>query len=105
MLRLHPEIVRAVAVLLRFWRDSGKPAPPRVSGNISEYAEWFRVVGGMLAAAGYTRVLANLVEIQTVGNDAEFEGAEVLDRLYAWHELRPFTAGELAARLVAEGVR
>ncbi|MCQ2356125.1 MAG: hypothetical protein MJ014_03780 [Methanocorpusculum sp.] len=105
VLRLHPEIVRAVAVLLRFWRDSGKPAPPRVSGNISEYAEWFRVVGGMLAAAGYTRVLANLVEIQTVGNDAEFEGAEVLDRLYAWHELRPFTAGELAARLVAEGVR
>lgn len=100
---MHPEVIWAFAVFARHWADCGKPAPAPVAGNISEYAEWHRVVCGQLYAAGYTQVLTNLHDVQTAENDAETEGRDLLARIYLWKKTTPFTSGELAAKLLAEG--
>jgi len=45
---MHPQAVWGAAVLLRFWHDAGEPAFRLASGNLSEFPEWVRVVGGRL---------------------------------------------------------
>ena len=99
----HPEIIWAFAVFARHWNDLGQPAPAAVQGNIAEYAEWYRIVCGQLFAAGYTRMLTDIHDVQTTENDAETEGCDLLDRLYFWKKDTPFTTGELTAKLLTEG--
>ncbi|MDV0440938.1 hypothetical protein [Methanorbis furvi] len=100
---MHPQAVWGVAVLLRFWQQAGEPAFRLVSGNLSEFPEWLRVVGGALAHAGWSAVLANQGEMQSEENEADVEGAELVAALYAVFGERAFSAKALLKILVAEG--
>ena len=78
-LKLHPEIIKAAAVLLRYWKEAGEPNPPKCSGNISEYPEMYRIICGMLHYAGYKNVLANMGDIQNTEDESIAEGIEFLE--------------------------
>ncbi len=100
---MHPQAVWGVAVLLRSWRDAGEPAFQLASGNLSEYPEWLRIVGGALAHAGYSEVLANQGEMQTEENAADADGADLLAALYAVFGEERFSAKALLKVLLEEG--
>lgn len=42
-------------------------------------------------------------DIPTEENDAEIEGRDLIARIRLWRKTAPFTSGELAAKLLAEG--
>ena len=100
---MHPQAVWGAAVLLRFWQQAGEPAFRLSSGNLSEFPEWLRVVGGVLAHAGWTEVLANQGAMQAEENAADTEGAELVTALYAVFGTERFSAKALLKVLVAEG--
>ncbi|ABN06482.1 hypothetical protein Mlab_0306 [Methanocorpusculum labreanum Z] len=100
---MHPKIVRAFAVFLKNWIAKGRPAPPPCPGNLAEYPQWYSVIAGSLYAAGFSRVLSNLDEIQTEENEAETEGCELLSRLFAAFGSEVFTAAGLKTAMIREG--
>ncbi|HJK78277.1 MAG TPA: hypothetical protein O0Y06_02745 [Methanocorpusculum sp.] len=100
---MHPQAVWGAAVLLRFWQQAGEPEFRLASGNLSEFPEWLRVVGGTLAYAGWTEVLANQGEMQTQENAADTEGAELMTALHAVFGEERFSAKALLKVLVTEG--
>ncbi len=102
---MHPQAVWGAAVLLRFWQDAGEPVFRLSSGNLSEFPEWLRVTGGVLAHAGWTQVLANQGEVQTEENAADAEGAELVAALHAVFGEERFSAKMLLKVLLAEGER
>ncbi|MDE2521655.1 MAG: hypothetical protein O0X93_00665 [Methanocorpusculum sp.] len=100
---MHPQAVWGAAVLLRCWQDAGEPAFRLADGNLSEFPEWLRVVGGVLAHAGWPELLANQGEVQTQENAADTEGAELMAALYAVFGEEQFSAKALMKVLVTEG--
>lgn len=61
------------------------------------------MVGGTLAHAGWTEVLANQGEMQTQENAADTEGAELVTALHAVFGTERFSAKALLKVLVTEG--
>lgn len=55
-------LVWAVHVLVLWWMQQGRPAPTKIRST--RHAEWCRVVGGILSAAGFNDFLGNQVEFQ-----------------------------------------
>ncbi|MDE2519153.1 MAG: hypothetical protein O0W93_07050, partial [Methanocorpusculum sp.] len=100
---MHPQAVWGAAVLLRCWQDAGEPAFRLADGNLSEFPEWLRVVGGVLAHAGWPELLANQGEVQTQENAADTEGAELMAALYAVFGEEQFSAKALMKVLVTDG--
>ncbi|MDE2443155.1 MAG: hypothetical protein O0X49_02090, partial [Methanocorpusculum sp.] len=100
---MHPQAVWGAAVLLRCWQDAGEPVFRLADGNLSEFPEWLRVVGGVLAHAGWPELLANQGEVQTQENAADTEGAELMAALYAVFGEEQFSAKALMKVLVTEG--
>ena len=103
--KLHPLAVWGVAVLHKYWIQKGKPAPHECAGNVSEYKEWYYEVCGMLEAAGYTHILDNLRDLQTLDNDADAETAGFLNALWERFGKIPFTPTDLTRIILAEGER
>lgn len=99
----HAEAVRSFVVLRRFWEQRGRPAPLPCTGNISQYADWYFEICGMLCAAGFCRVLSNLGEVQTSENSEDEEGAAFVNALYAEFKDREFSAAEFASVVNEEG--
>lgn len=100
---MHAKLVWAFSVFLKNWISKGRPAPPPLPGNLSEYPEWFSTIAGSLYAAGFSRVLSNLGEVQTGDNEAETEGCELLARLDAMFGTEMFSPAGLKAVLIREG--
>ncbi|MEA5037152.1 hypothetical protein SDC9_29206 [bioreactor metagenome] len=100
---MHPRAVWAFAVFLKNWIAKGRPKPPQRPGNLSEYPKWYATIAGSLYAAGFSKVLSNLDEVQTAENEAETEGCELLSRLDAVFGSEVFTAAGLKAALIREG--
>ena len=100
---MHAKLVWAFAVFLKNWISLGRPSPPPLPGNLSEYPEWFSTIAGSLYAAGFSRVLSNLGEVQTGDNEAETEGCELLARLDAMFGTEMFSPAGLKAVLIREG--
>ncbi len=90
-------------MFLKNWIAKGRPAPPPCPGNLAEYPQWYAVIAGSLYAAGFSRVLSNLDEIQTGENEAETEGCELLSRLFAAFGSEMFTAAGLKTAMIREG--
>ena len=99
---LHPKIIWAFAVLYQKWKNAGFPAPPKCSGDISEYPEWDYRVRGMLYHAGYTRMLENQGIMQTRDNEADIEGAGLVLMLKNKFPEGFFTPGRVRAVLEKE---
>ena len=99
---LHPLAVWAVAVLHKYWIQKGKPAPHECAGNVSEYKKWYYEVCGMLEAAGYTHILDNLRNVQTIDNDADAVTAGCLNALWELFRKTPFTATDLTQAILNE---
>lgn len=100
---MHAKLVWAFAVFLKNWISLGRPSPPPLPGNLSEYPEWFSTIAGSLYAAGFSRVLSNLGEVQTGDNESETEGCELLARLDAVFGGEMFSPAGLKAALIREG--
>lgn len=100
---MHPKLVWAFAVFLKNWIAKGRPAPPPCPGNLSEYPEWYSIIAGSLYAAGFSKVLSNMDEVQTAENEAETEGCELLSRLFAKFGSEMFSPAGLKTVLVQEG--
>ncbi len=100
---MHAKLVWAFSVFLKNWISKGRPAPPPLPGNLSEYPEWFSTIAGSLYAAGFSRVLSNLGEVQTGDNEAETEGCELLARLDTMFGTEMFSPAGLKGVLIREG--
>ncbi len=99
---LHPKIIWAFAVLQQNWMNAGCPAPPKCSGDISEYPEWDIQVRGILSHAGYTHMLENQGFLQTGDNEADMEGAALIVMLQKTFPEGVFTPGRVRAVLEKE---
>jgi len=98
----QPKIIWALAVLYQNWKTAGYPAPPKCSGDISEYPEWDHHVRGLLFHAGYTRMLENQGELQTGENDSDIEGAGFITTLKKKFPEGVFTPGRVRSVLEKE---
>ena len=98
----QPKIIWAFAVLYKSWKAAGYPAPPKCSGDISEYPEWDHLGRGILFHAGYTRMLENQGELQTGENDSDVEGAGLITMLKKKFPEGSFTPGRVRAVLEKE---
>ncbi|HJJ53204.1 MAG TPA: hypothetical protein O0X66_01720, partial [Methanocorpusculum sp.] len=98
----HPNIIWAFSVLYQSWKNAGYPAPPKCSGDISEYPECDLLVRGILFHEGFTRMLENQGELQTGENDADIEGAALITMLKMKFPDGVFTPGRVKAVLEKE---
>ncbi len=79
----RPELVRAVAILVRHWLALGKPTPTKVRVKaLGSFEGFYDVVGGILEAAGVPGFLENLDVLQAEGNE---EGREWREFVGSWH--------------------
>lgn len=102
---LYPSIIWSIATIHNYWVSNGSPAPTPCTGNISEYAEWYNEIGGMLQHAGYTHILENLKDAQTDYNEADNTAADLLNALgRTFPDGKRFTTTELQERITEEAV-
>lgn len=78
-------LVWAVHVLVKWWIQLGKPNSP--TAQSSRHAEWCRVMGGILHAAGYKDFMANQREFQHA-SAAGYDAAAAFCAQW-WFELGP----------------
>jgi hypothetical protein len=101
-IRIHPEIVRALLVLILWWVQLGKP---RVQGHLkASFEGWHGIVGGVLEAAGVLGFLAGDSEAEAEFDD---EGREFRDFLDVWFERfgsRPVRPVQLLRLALDEGL-
>ena len=110
----HPEFLRWLVILHKYWVQKGRPAATGIEGNFSAYPTLLREVVPMFQAAGFTQVLQNLKDIQTEENEADAEiiavieairkegvdGKEITVGAFDNPKTTKFTAKELVTKLI-----
>jgi len=97
ILKIRGDIINAVLVLAHGWFSANQPAS--TSPIIGGFAEWSKVVGGILMYAGITGFLSNLERLYEIIDD---EGPQWESFLIALHEIfqsTPVTTAEICKEL------
>jgi hypothetical protein len=94
------DLVRAALVMVRHWIQSGRPGP--VEGTIEEasYRLWWKVIGGILGAAGYQGFLANRREFRERANTERAAHAAFCHEWYEWAHQNRRHLGATTAELL-----
>lgn len=93
-------LVAALLTIARAWFAAGRPEAPPSIPRIGNFEQWCRVVGGILAHAGFAAFLANL---RGHWREADREEAEWEAFLRAWYTVlgeAKVRAGELTTALL-----
>jgi hypothetical protein len=99
----HPNVIWSVGVILNNWiNNHGRPCPPKLNGNFSEFASLYDFVGGMMHSAGYNNVLGNIAQIQEEENEAEITGAKLIKVLLERFPDGTFTTSDIINQMKTE---
>ena len=100
ILELRPDILAALYALVRDWTDAGKPAASTINPN---FEAWSRIVGGIVAHAGFGAITSTAAPVNAPDPDA-LDMATLAEKLHAERQAAAVTFPELVALARANGL-
>lgn len=99
---MHPKIIGAVAMMIRYWNNQGKPPAKAPNGNFSEYSDLYNFIGGVMSCCGFNHYLDNMKEVQTITNNKDVESSTVVNLIKRKFGYNTFTCQDLYKVLCSE---
>jgi hypothetical protein len=94
------DLVRAALVIVRHWIQAGRPGPAEGTIEEASYRLWWKVIGGILGAAGYRGFLANRREFRERANTERAAHAAFCHEWYEWAHQNRRHLGATTAELM-----